>query len=163
MKKLFTVLLTALMVFACTATVFAEGKTDPTTTTTDVTYTVAESFTWSIPANITLTTKDAAEGGEVGFTAGGLCTAGDTYKITYKAANGNLVSTTDSNVKLEYKVVIGTTDSVPATTATDVLEATAADINTGKKVAFKAKFTQAATQAGVYKDTVTFECAKKTS
>ena len=155
MKKLLTVLLTALMVFAATVSIAAEEiGNGPNPSSTVLTYTVGEKYTWTIPSATDISTTEGALTNKV--TIYGLLADGKKVEIKVSSANGWKVQLGADNDAVDYTLkadtttltngsVVATLNSGSNTTDTDKLE-----------VELKAQVTGTATKAGAHTDTLTF-------
>ena len=154
MKKLLTVLVSVLMALTCTATVFADNNT------TEVNYTVSESYEFTVPATTTISTDSTTLTNGVAITKNSIAVG---KKLQIKVASTNswnlkLVNGTD-NDKLAYTASLDS--STWAALANDAVVLEKAAGTSGSQNLY-AKLTSAAgneTKAGTYKDTLTFTAA----
>jgi len=154
MKKLLTVLVSVLMALTCTATVFADNNT------TEVNYTVSESYEFTVPATTTIASDATVLTNGVAITKNSIA-VGKKLQISVASTNSwnlKLVNGTD-NDKLAYEASKdNTTWSALANNAVVLEKATG---ETGSQALY-GKLTGsvgASTKAGVYKDTLTFTAA----
>lgn len=154
MKKLLTLLLTAALATAAATTVFADDtqikpNTTPPTGQTTVTYTVAPTYTVTIPAKVTLgqTATVSASGVKINKTQNLI------VRLTGTSGNNNAFTVNANGAELTYTVEKDNADiainsevlKVNTDTSTDKLSA---------KLSFVAP--KSVTYAGDYTGTVTF-------
>ena len=155
MKKILAVVLTAAMVMGTTTAVFADTTLEGNSGTTDVTYETQESYTVTIPADISLANEDYSGSGEVKVT-NALLAASSTLKITVASAN-------------DYKLKLGSSEIAYTLTGDNLITEEnneVLSVSSGVKVTdvnsqeldFESseEAVKAATLAGEHKDTLTF-------
>lgn len=154
MKKLLTVLVSVLMTLACSTMVFAEDNT------TEVNYTVSESYEFTVPATTTIASDATVLTNGVAITKNSIA-VGKKLQISVASTNSwnlKLVDGTD-NDKLAYTASLDSSTWAAIANNAVVLEKAAGTIGSQN---LYAKLTSAAgneTKAGTYKDTLTFTAA----
>lgn len=102
MKKRVSAIIAVMMIAAMVGTAWAEADTK----TVDVTYSVPESFTWSVPSDLNFSSNDG-DSKILGTVEASQCciTPGKSLEITVASANSfELVSTADENATIGYEL-----------------------------------------------------------
>lgn len=156
---------TALLATMATTSVFAidSDSTASTNGTAEVKYTVAESYSWTVPADVTFTsTQGINETEDKTATVSvekNVIPDGKSLNISISSKNGFKV--VNSGTSLDYKVV--KTGNTTALTNDDVILTVKAGVNTGsQELTFTLSTTTGTAEvAGTYTDTVTYTATVK--
>ena len=150
MKKLLTLLLTAALATAAATTAFADTSITPSDGKMNVTYTVAPSYTVTIPASVTLgqTAIVSASGVKIN--------KGQTLKVTLTktSESDNTFKVKANGAELTYTVKKGTTDITVGNGEVLAVNSETSGDDLKAELSFIAP--KSTTFAGEYKGTVTF-------
>lgn len=150
MKKLLTLLLTAALATAAATTAFADTSITPSDGKMNVTYTVAPSYTVTIPASVTLgqTAIVSASGVKIN--------KGQTLKVTLTktSESDNTFKVKANGAELTYTVKKGTTDITVGNGEVLAVNSETSGDDLKAELSFIAP--TSTTFAGEYKGTVTF-------
>lgn len=161
MKKTGSLLLALLLSLAVSVPAWAET---PTGGSTEVTYTVAQSYTITIPASVTITNQTGSQTISVNkdsiIPADKSLTFAIAAAANYDEANNKfrLKNDVGKDVYLDYTITYPTDQT--AALNTELLSATAAEAYAGKSATLTYQ-TSAAQSAGIYTDTLTFTVGLK--
>lgn len=149
MKKLLTLLLTAALATAAATTAFADTSITPSDGKMNVTYTVAPSYTVTIPASVTLGQTAIVSASNVKINKDQTL----KVKLTATSENDNTFKVKANGAELTYTVKKGTTDIAVGSEVLAVNSETSGD-DLKAELSFIAP--TSTTFAGEYKGTVTF-------
>ena len=149
MKKLLTLLLTAALATATATTAFADTSITPSDGKMNVTYTVAPSYTVTIPASVTLGEKATVSASGVKINKN----QNLIVKLTGTSESDNTFKVKANGAELTYTVKKGNADIAVGGEVLKVnTDTTANDLSA--ELSFVAR--DSATYAGTYTGTVTF-------
>lgn len=167
MKKIFCMLLVCIMMGLFITPVFAIDGDG--TNTTDVEYVVEGSYTWSVPAKITVGTPTHKGGGDILITSNNLDSGKGIFIRLEQSTNYNNgfnLKKVGDNTYYPYVLEIcddgytddGTAIETEPTTINpiSIIRTTSHDANIARLVAYFASDDDKPTAAGTYTDTLTF-------
>lgn len=150
MKKLLTLLLTAALATAAATTAFADTSITPSDGKMNVTYTVAPSYTVTIPASVTMLSTAIVRAGDVTLPKG------QAVKVKLTDAKGFKVKSQEG-AELSYAVFQETVNGSELVKLNDTVLSVASDAEDKKgKALLTFAFANKATYSGTYTGTLTF-------